>query len=249
MHVFTAHFLNRVNNFARMNKKKIFISWSCDLSKDVGAALNEWLPNVLQAIDPFFSPSSISKGKNWNKELFEILAGSNIGVFCLTQESLNSHWMVFEAGAISKNANQGICTVLINLQPEEIQGPYSNFQHSIVSSKEDMYLLVRRINEELHEHKMREEKLRVAFDKWWPDFETTLKHIYSSHTGNITSTKPDKLDEILTMLRSIHLGTGASSSDRDGRMGKTEKDRLKSLIDDFIQSNETSAIGSIDGAL
>ena len=41
---------------------KVFISWSGDRSKFIANTLHWWLPNVMQAIDPFVSSQDIQKG-------------------------------------------------------------------------------------------------------------------------------------------------------------------------------------------
>lgn len=35
---------------------KIFISWSGKLSQNLGNALKEWIPDVLQAVQCYFTP-------------------------------------------------------------------------------------------------------------------------------------------------------------------------------------------------
>lgn len=41
---------------------KVFISWSGETSKKVALALKAWLPNVIQALDPWMSDKDIEKG-------------------------------------------------------------------------------------------------------------------------------------------------------------------------------------------
>ena len=41
---------------------KVFIGWSGPTSEKVGAAIKNWLPNVLQSVQPYFTPSDIEKG-------------------------------------------------------------------------------------------------------------------------------------------------------------------------------------------
>jgi len=76
---------------------KIFISWSGELSKDLGEVIRKWIPSVLQAVRPYFTPNDIEKGARWSSHIATELQDSRIGIFCLTQENLNSAWMMFEA--------------------------------------------------------------------------------------------------------------------------------------------------------
>ena len=44
-----------------MDKIKIFIGWSGELSKNIALLLREWIPNVIQIADPF---SKMSEKRN-----------------------------------------------------------------------------------------------------------------------------------------------------------------------------------------
>ena len=39
---------------------KVFITWSGETSKAAAQALRDWLPRVIQAIKPYFSPGNTS---------------------------------------------------------------------------------------------------------------------------------------------------------------------------------------------
>ena len=41
---------------------RVFISWSGDRSRRIGEALRRWLPGVLQAVRPYFSPDDVLRG-------------------------------------------------------------------------------------------------------------------------------------------------------------------------------------------
>jgi len=78
---------------------KIFISWSGKLSKHVGLTLRDWLPNVIQAADPYISSKDISKGVRWFSEISTELESSHFGIICVTRTNMESPWLLFEAGA------------------------------------------------------------------------------------------------------------------------------------------------------
>ena len=86
---------------------KIFISWSGDLSKELGEAFRNWIPSVLQVIKPYFTPNDIEKGARWSSDIAGELEESKVGIFCLTRDNIKSQWMMFEAGAISKTVEIG----------------------------------------------------------------------------------------------------------------------------------------------
>ena len=108
---------------------KVFISWSGDTSKKVAQAIREWLPTILQTVKPYFTPSDIEKGARWSSDIASELDDSKAGIFCVTKDNLNSPWLMFEAGAISKKIDQSlVCPILIDLDNADISGPLTQFQ-------------------------------------------------------------------------------------------------------------------------
>ena len=81
---------------------KIFISWSGDVSKRVAQALDKWLPEVVEGIEPWISTQDISAGVRWGSEIARQLERINFGIICLTPDNLQAPWILFEAGALAK---------------------------------------------------------------------------------------------------------------------------------------------------
>jgi hypothetical protein len=48
---------------------RVFISWSGNLSRQLGEALRKWLPSALQYVKPYFTPADIDKGARWASEI------------------------------------------------------------------------------------------------------------------------------------------------------------------------------------
>jgi hypothetical protein len=85
------------------DKVKVFISWSGELSRRLADEIQRWLPATLQFVKPYFTPVDIEKGTKWVSEISAELSKSHVGIICLTKENLSSPWILFEAGALSKN--------------------------------------------------------------------------------------------------------------------------------------------------
>src|SRR5215469_4587723 len=120
----------------------IFISWSGARSQAVAEALKDWLPMIINAANPFLSVADIDKGARWSSEIAGKLEKSKAGIICLTPGNMNSEWILFEAGALSKTvSNTYVCPLLIGLKPADVKGPLAQFQFTM-TSKVDMLQLV-----------------------------------------------------------------------------------------------------------
>lgn len=108
---------------------KVFLSWSGSRSEAVARALRSWLPDVLQAVEPWLSSSDIQAGARWASELELQLQESGVGIICLTPENLTAPWVLFEAGALSKSLGSAyVCPYLYGFSPSELHGPLVQFQ-------------------------------------------------------------------------------------------------------------------------
>jgi len=185
---------------------KIFMSWSGELSRKLGEAFRDWIPNVLQFAQPYFTPEDIKKGERWGNEIAKELAASEFGILCVTSDNLNSGWMLFEAGCLSKNLESGmVCPILFNIKPIDLTGPLQQFQATNFSEA-DVKKLLLTMNGCLKESRLTDAVFTRAFDKWWPDLKNNVDEILSQHSKTTkktpTRTERDILEEILTILRS-----------------------------------------------
>lgn len=190
---------------------KIFFSWSLSRSRYVAAALEWWLPNVLQPVEPFISTQNIPKGTRGLSIIADNLEKSNVGIVCLTEENLGQPWILFEAGALSKLATVSyVCTFVLDLEPSEIAPPLGQFQHTRyimddpARSKSEVKDLVTTLNGVLGERALKPHRLEEAFETWWPKLEDRLKSIPERKADEQPPQKrtlEDKVDEILEAMR------------------------------------------------
>jgi hypothetical protein len=85
---------------------KIFICWSGVRSGNLARELGDWLPQVIEGLEPPFISFRIGPGKQWQEEIGNALRRSGAGLVCVTPESLDSHWIHFEAGALANAAHK-----------------------------------------------------------------------------------------------------------------------------------------------
>jgi hypothetical protein len=198
-------------------KVKVFISWSGELSRKVAEAVRNWLPATLQFVTPYFTPSDLEKGMKWASDITTELSKSHVGIICLTRENLRSPWILFEAGALSKNLDRTrVCPLLLGLEPAEVVGPLEIFQ-ATQFKKEDFTKLMETINNAGGDSKLDKSVLESVVDKWWPDLKEQTDKILAEHQPapeEVGRPVPEMVKEILDLTR-IYARKGNSS---EGRM-------------------------------
>ena len=186
---------------------KVFVSWSGAQSHRVAVALKDWLPLVIQSLDPYVSSEDIKKGARWSGEVEKALLECRFGIICLTEDNLAAPWINFEAGALSKaieSAQTNVCPFLFNVRQSSVEGPLSQFQ-SVRNEKDDVFRLVSSINSTAKNEgeRVRTEVLEQSFEAFWPRLDEQLKRIADSRPQVATPRRPpeDVLDEILEIVR------------------------------------------------
>jgi hypothetical protein len=168
---------------------KIFISWSGERSRAVAKALHDWLPNVIQAIQPWMSANDTDKGTRWRAGLANELEQASTSIICLTPDNLEAPWINFEAGALSKQQQSTyVCTFLFGLEPADVREPLAQFQ-ATKAEKEDTRLLIHTINRSQGNEALSEVKVNEAFEVWWPKLEQNLNDIQESNVNLVKHTK------------------------------------------------------------
>jgi len=156
---------------------KTFISWSGTTSHSVAIVLRDWLPTVLQTIDPWVSSEDITKGRRWSGAIAKELADSRFGVICVDQSNVESPWLNFEAGALSTLFESGrVAPFLLGLSPSDVGGPLAQFQMTTVSEK-DVLRLVESINQSMGSDGIPTDRLRKTYSYCWPGLRDALREI------------------------------------------------------------------------
>lgn len=181
----------------------VFISWSGEESKAYAEVFRQWLPKIIQACDPFYSPEDIKAGMRWSVEIADKLQETEIGILCLTRDNLNAPWLMFEAGALSKQLESRVCPILFGLSPADIQGPLTQFQLNEFCP-DGVYRVLSSINDLSKPNRLSLEVLKDSFDKWWPDLDSSIskaKPIVSSPSIASSRSERDLIEEILIRIR------------------------------------------------
>lgn len=192
---------------------KVFISWSGSTSHKVAVVLRDWLPSVIQSIEPYVSSEDIDKGARWSTDIAGELHASTYGLVCLTTDNIKAPWINFEAGALGKSIDKSrVSPFLFRLKRSEVEGPILQFQ-STIFEKVDVLKLLKSINSACGQDALEEIRLEKAFDVWWPDLEKQLNAIpeLPSEDGSEGTTEPSPsdlnsrvLEELLELTRNNH---------------------------------------------
>lgn len=189
---------------------KVFLSWSSEPSKSVARALREWLPLVIQSLDPWMSQKDLGAGDRWSAEIQGNLAESRFGIICVAPNNQRAPWLNFEAGAISNSVTAAkVVPYIFEMEFADIEpGPLTQFQGK-QATREGTWEVVHALNAAL-ERPLDAQRLQDTFDLAWPRLEARLTEIprlnQAEGQAEVESpqrTDSDKLDEVLVLLRNI----------------------------------------------
>jgi hypothetical protein len=190
---------------------KVFLSWSGEKSKATAEALREWLPNVIQAIEPWMSAEDIDKGVRWASDLASQLESIQFGVICLTSDCIVSPLILFEAGALSKTLDKAyVCPYLFDIGPADLAGPLIQF-NAAKAEKDDTRRLINTINKACGDKSILQDRVDKAFEVWWPRLDERLENIRNSipmrKVETVKRNDREIIEETLELVREIRRGS------------------------------------------
>src|SRR4051794_5290434 len=98
-------------------KVTVFIGWSGPRSKAVAIAVRDWLPQVIQAAEPWLS-EAMDRGAQWFTTIGTHLKTADYGLLCVTPENAEEPWVLFEAGALALRTSERLaCPYLLDMVP------------------------------------------------------------------------------------------------------------------------------------
>lgn len=166
---------------------KVFLSWSGSESKQLATIFKEWLPNVLQYVDPYMSAQDIAMGERWGNSIADNLEESVFGLIFVTPSNIKAPWINFEAGALSKTFESRVIPILYRAEVTLLdQGPLKQFQSAKNLEKNSILSLIQSINISNQEGRLDETRLEKAFEMWWPDLEEAINAIVKEEGNGST---------------------------------------------------------------
>lgn len=216
---------------------KVFLSWSGSRSKEVANLLSDWLCCVIQASRPWISTRDLDRGSLWFGEINDQLKDTTVGIICLTQENKTRPWILFEAGALAKGLSTSrVCTLLIDLEPKDIEDPLAQFNHTF-PTRESILGLVKTLNSTLAGNGLDNRILEQVFTTYWPQFETRFAQILAT-TEVLPPSKPrpkeDVLGEILENTRMLNSRIRRLESETAERSRMRDMDMPSNMIHEEV---------------
>jgi DNA-binding CsgD family transcriptional regulator len=198
---------------------RVFIGWSGERSKAVAVALKALLEDIFDSVEPFLS-AHMDAGVRWEQQVLGELKTTRVGILCLTPESLDSQWIMFEAGALA-NAVEGALVIpyLFDLDPTSVELPLSQFQWA-EADEEGTRDLVRQVNEALGDARRPDAKWERRFRICYPLFQEQLAKIPSPEGKGREPRRPaELLKEILKVVRLLGQELLATENRPTGGLG------------------------------
>ncbi|TQE14910.1 TIR domain-containing protein [Streptomyces ipomoeae] len=189
--------------WARGTSMRIFISWSGDASRRCAEVLRDWLPYMNPAIEPFVSSQDISKGERGLAKIANKLQDCMYGIVCVTRDNQHAPWINFESGALSKELGETrLAPFLVDLAVKDLSGPISQFQATEGSSRDEVWALVKSLNDKC-EMTVEQDRLAVTFERFWGDLEEKLDAIRSEQMPTAVPERemPEILNELVALVR------------------------------------------------
>ena len=91
----------------------------------------------------------------------------------ITPENTEAPWLLFEAGALSKNLDRSkVCPLLFgDIEPTDIKGPLEQFQ-AAKFGKAEVKRVLKMVNTEMGgEMALGSDVLDSVFEMWWPKLD------------------------------------------------------------------------------
>lgn len=172
---------------------KIFISWAGPRSRTLGTCMQSWIGELMKN-DEIFHSDDIPKGSGWYGALNSALRNCDVGIFCITPESLRSQWMLFEAGALSSQIGDrpGMFAYLYGIS--EFTGPLSHFQATHFD-RADTLKFVESLSRTSSTPR---NSILKAFDKTWPKFEAKVLRLMARPIEDVLPNFPKLFEDSKT---------------------------------------------------
>jgi len=154
-------------------------------------------------VTPWLSTSDIGTGERWTAALATALRSSRVGILCITPENQTAPWVLFEAGALSRDAEAAVCPYLIGFAPSQMTAePLTLFQ-ATTASKQGTFDLLRAINRSVPDEALSDEALDFAFRRHWPALDIRLRNAERRPEKTAVGSRDAVLSDLLVSVQDL----------------------------------------------
>jgi len=187
---------------------RLFLSWSGNRSKELASIFKKYITDLFPDSDIYYSGDEIRGGEKWRTNIESGLNNRNFSIIFLTESNLQSKWIYFEAGALSKSLpTTKIQPFLYGLKVGSISEPLSSYQARELDRNSILQTLYD-INS-LNIHPVSQDILDRNFNRLWSEMEEDLKRVSEiddDHEDAEINDSPilnqgEQVSEILRLLR------------------------------------------------
>lgn len=193
------------------NDIRLFLSWSGKKSSRLASIFKTYVTDIFPDSDIYYSSDDIRGGEKWRSSIESGLNDRNFSIIFLTESNLQSKWIYFEAGALSKSMTVAkIQPFLYDLKVGSISEPLSSYQARELD-KDNILKTIYDINN-LNRNPIDRSILDRNFKRLWPEMEKDLAEVssisddYDSDHPEITDApmlnQDEQISEILRLVRS-----------------------------------------------
>ncbi|WP_072807533.1 TIR domain-containing protein [Rhodococcoides yunnanense] len=184
--------------------KTVFISWSGELARAVAEVLQEWLPTLMDDVDPWVSSVSIQAGMHWLGQVNARLDTAVFGIVLVTLENKGKEWLNFEAGALGQRfvgIERGrVVPITVDFtSATELPTTLSQFQ-AVPMDRDGLWRAAKSLAESLGKN---ESSVQRRFDGSWDDLKAKLDAALEVEPSAPPRTIESKVDELLQSTRAF----------------------------------------------
>lgn len=198
--------------------KKLFISWSGPIGKKAANLISDLIKMYYEnAADEVFLSTRMESGLQGIPEVMNALGECKIGFFIITRECMNSPWIYFEAGAISKaNSSNRVYPIYLDIDRNSLNNnPLTEFQSDISFCYKDLDELLSSVGDKLDWHLSAKKRSDIQ-----AEFESKIREI-------LTQIEPDPV--ISKLQQSFWGPPSCYASDGSGCLAHLDEDSFFSI--------------------
>lgn len=182
---------------------RVFISWAGPRGRKIAEELRRAIERINPKFRPWVSSQDLGKGSMWAAELSDEIKRHTVIMACLTRESKDRPWIMFEAGIVFGTAGKPhVSPILFGIEKQDlIEHPMELFNHTSFN-KDDFAKLFRDLNKMLGSEALTDDVCSDLFGREWPNLQHSVASVLAEGTvGQSARSRDPAINAILELAR------------------------------------------------